>query len=671
MSSMDSTPGSYRTPLWSRSTKAAALLVVTLGSAGLLALSLPATAHSPALSDQARGSLIAQQPTGINQAIARWEFLTATRNTELPFNDYAGFALKYPDFPRTALIRIRAENALDSDAVSSETLVGFFDKHPPLTNPAKARYALALAAMQRDDAVDVAREAWRGGTMSGPSEAYLFGSYGSQFSQADHDTRMDALLWQSEQEAAARQIVYVSADKRDMYMARLALVKGKTPSDMGLTVPDGAWADPGYVFNLSRYYRSNGQMPAAVNLLANRRPFHAPVRDPEDMVGEMLAVAKAASPASAVRIASMVDDLFEPGYDVSSGSFALRDRYTDLMWLGGTEALWEMGDGAKASPLFYRYGLGAKTPLTKSKGFYWAGRATRQAGFETKAVEYFEQAAEFPHYYYGQLALSALGKPMPNFGALPEVTISPELRAEFNARDDVKALRAMARDRRAWQTERRFFEAIADTADTPEEMALVAQLAGETGLKEFAVVAGMVSGEHRLDEFRRLGFPTVDTPPGTNWTMVHAISRQESEFDRNRRSHANAIGMMQLLRSTAREEAGILGIQYMSASLTEDPQYNIRLGDAHFARRMDLYGGAYPLAIASYNAGPGRVRQWLRLNGDPRTDDIDWVTWIEKIPANFETRYYVMRVLGNAVTYSHMYPEEAGGPRTIDTFLRR
>ena len=172
-----------------------------------------------------------------------------------------------------------------------------------------------------------------------------------------------------------------------------------------------------------------------------------------------------------------------------------------------------------------------------------------------------------------------------------------------------------------------------------------------------------------LSGFERIGFPTVPTPRVNDWTMVHAIARQESEFDRTRKSHANAIGMMQLLRSTAREEAGILGIQYLSASLTEDPLYNITLGDAHFSRRMDLYGGAYPLAIASYNAGPGRVRQWLRLNGDPRRGDTDWVTWIEKIPANFETRYYVMRVIGNAVSYSHMYPQEAGLPRTVDIFL--
>jgi soluble lytic murein transglycosylase len=202
-------------------------------------------------------------------------------------------------------------------------------------------------------------------------------------------------------------------------------------------------------------------------------------------------------------------------------------------------------------------------------------------------------------------------------------------------------------------------------------MLMAAMLARETGLDEMAVVLGMKAGENGLAGLERIGFPTVSTPPVVNdWVMVHAISRQESEFDQHRESHAGARGVMQLMPGTAREQAGKLGINYLSADLTAAPHYNIQLGDAYFVRMMSYYGGAYPLAVGAYNAGPGRVNQWLRLNGDPRRGDTDWVTWVEKIPANFETRYYIMRVIGNAVTYSHMYPAEAGLPRPVDAFLR-
>jgi soluble lytic murein transglycosylase len=611
--------------------------------------------------------MVAGQPQFAGAAIARWEQLQG--DGEYDFATYAGFALRYPDFPRMAVIRSKAEDRLGKEAPSQAEILAFFDTHPPLTNAARARYALSLAGAQRADALEVAREAWRGGAMSGPAEAYLLGLFGSRFTPDDHSARIDALLWQGEAEAVERNLINIDATQREMALARLALIRGSTPQAAGLTTPAGAMGDAGYVYNLASYFLRRGDRGGAINLLENRPQFASPAFNPEDLVGVMLRSAEAANATDTVQIASKIDDLFEPGTDISKGSFRLRDRYTDLMWKGGTNALWRLRNGATAAPLFERYGDAARTPLTKSKGYFWAGRAARQAGLQADATRYFEKAAEYPHYYYGQLAIGALGRTMPTFSELPSVNPDPQTRAEFEARPLVKAIRAIASNRVRWQTERRFFQAIGASAETPEDVAMLSQLATQVGLPEMAVVLGMEAGATGLKGVERAGFPIVPTPRVNDWTMVHAIARQESEFDRTRRSHANAIGMMQLLRSTAREEAGILGIQYLSANLTEDPLYNITLGDAHFARRMDLYGGAYPLAIASYNAGPGRVRQWLRLNGDPRNGGIDWVEWIEKIPANFETRYYVMRVIGNAVTYSHMYPQQAGIPRTVDTFL--
>ena len=628
-------------------------------------LAIPTVAQAQ---DAPRNYMVAQQPGAIDRAIGQWEYLTKQNN--LPFASYANFVTSYPDFPKQEVLRRRAEAALESDAPTPQTLVAFFDRFPPLTNSARARYALALASLDRPEALDVARAAWRGGTMSGPAELYMQGLFGSRFAPEDHDARMDALLWQGNYEAAARHVGRVSPAYRPMAQARLALLQGSTPAQAGLAVPQGALNDAGYVYNLTRHYRSSGQPYEAVNLLSTRAAFVAPAFDGTEFVSEALAVARSAGATQAASIAGKIDDVFAPGTDISDGSYTLRDKYTDLMWLGGTKALWSLGDGAQAAPLFYRYGTAAKTPLTRSKGFYWAGRAAARAGDREGAQRYWEMAADYPDWYYGQLALKELGRPIPGFAALPQPEASE--RAAFEADPLTGALRSIARNRRDWRTERAFFEAIADKADTPGEMALVGQLARETGLDELAVVAGLVAGEHGLKGFERLGFPTVETHAGANWTMVHAIARQESEFDRNRVSHAGARGMMQLMPGTAREEAGKIGVNYMSASLTESPSYNIRLGDAHFARLMDRYGGAYPLAIAAYNAGPGRVNEWLRLNGDPRNGSVDWATWIEQIPSNFETRYYVMRVIGNAVTYANMHPDKSAGyERDIANYLRR
>ena len=101
-----------------------------------------------------------------------------------------------------------------------------------------------------------------------------------------------------------------------------------------------------------------------------------------------------------------------------------------------------------------------------------------------------------------------------------------------------------------------------------------------------------------------------------------------------------------------------------------DAGYNITLGNAYFARVLDYFSGSYPLAIAAYNAGPGNVNKWLRLNGDPRNGSIDWVEWVENIPIS-ETRGYVQRVLENAVVYEAMHPSRARmpGPNPLSRFM--
>ena len=129
--------------------------------------------------------------------------------------------------------------------------------------------------------------------------------------------------------------------------------------------------------------------------------------------------------------------------------------------------------------------------------------------------------------------------------------------------------------------------------------------------------------------------------------------------------------MMQLMPGTARDQANKLGVEYLSASLVDDPSYNVRLGDSYFRRMLNYYGGSYPLAVAAYNAGPGNVNKWLAANGDPRTGSIRWVDWIERIPI-YQTKDYVQRVLENAVVYETLHPDKAPGgrARSLSQFLR-
>ena len=617
--------------------------------------------------DQARTALQALPPGNMAQAIERWKLLSA--NSRFTFFDYSTFLLAYPGLPEQDKLRSYAEAALGREAVDARQVTAYFDRFPPLSNPGRAAYALALYAMGRPEAGSMARAAWRGGAMSDVAEASLQTRIGPTLTLDDHDSRMDALLWAGATAQATRELVYTSPARRPTFAARLALASGQDPAATGLATGPDAQSDPGYVYNRSRYLRTSGQTGSAANLLAMRPRSAVLPREPRKWIGELVTVAKNSDAASAVRIAAGSDDMFEAGTDVSRQSFAIRDDYTTLMWLGGTKALGSLGDGRRAAPLFYRYGTAARTPQTRSKGFYWAGRASAQAGDGAEATRYFQLAALYPDQYYGMLALERLSLPLPPFNGVPSVIPTAAERAAFNARPITQAVREVARES-DWPTAVRFFREISDQAATEADHVMVADLARELGRRDLGVILGQSAQGDGLGNFQRIAFPLIPVPQGSDWTMVHAVSRQESQFAMNAISHAGARGLMQLMPSTAREQAGKLGLDYDPQALTTDAGYNLTLGGAYFGRMMDYFGGSYPLAVAAYNAGAGNVNKWLRLNGDPRTGAVDWVEWVEKIPIP-ETRNYVQRVLENAVVYEAMNPARASykGPNPLSHFL--
>ena len=607
--------------------------------------------------DQARVRQMSSDDAVMRGAIARWKVLS--KSNRLSFDQYVGFLLSYPGFPFEEKIRRFAEGALeraspDPRSPDPRRTVAYFEKFPPLTNPARARYALALAALSYPGARDTAVAAWRGGPMSEAAESAIIFNYGDTISRADHAERMDALLWEGNAGAAERQISYVSPEKRNLFMERLSLLQGSRPGSLGLPLTSEDLRDPGYAYNRVVQARRSGYLAGAVNFLATRPPLSGPVLDREKWVKELLTAAKGAGADPAARIAASIDDAFAPGTDISKLSFRLRDDYTSLMWLGGTKALWSLGDARRAAPLFYRYGAAARTPGTRSKGFYWAGRALARAGDAEGAKRHFEQAAQYPDHFYGMLSLERLGRPLPNLAVMPGVRPTAADREAFKARPITRAVMQAARGEN-WLTTVRFFREIAEQAESEADHLLVADLARDIGRRDLAVILGRSAHTDGYGEFHQVSFPRLPAPAGTNWVIVHAITRQESQFAQNAISHAGARGLMQLMPRTAREQAGKMGLRYDYGGLLSNASYNIRLGNGYFARMMDYYGGAYPLAVGAYNAGPGNVNRWLRANGDPRNGGIDWVTWIERIPI-YETKNYITKVLENAVVYQQMNP---------------
>ena len=130
----------------------------------------------------------------------------------------------------------------------------------------------------------------------------------------------------------------------------------------------------------------------------------------------------------------------------------------------------------------------------------------------------------------------------------------------------------------------------------------------------------------------------------TTRCIIYSIVRAESGFDEHDMSPAKAVGLMQVTPVAGRDTAKRFGVTYDWDRLVFDPVYNIQIGAAEAAALLKEYRGSYIMTFAGYNAGRGRVQQWVVQHGDPRDPKVDAVDWVERIPFA-ETRNYVQRVM--------------------------
>jgi soluble lytic murein transglycosylase len=649
----------------SRLALAAALLVPSAASAGELTPEQMAWYRAQMGLAATSGPPPATNPVG--DAVMEWRRLT--QNQSASFDQLSRFLIANPGWPDADKMRVRAEKAIAIDSYDPARTLAYFQAYPPRTASGQLRLALALnASGRRDDAYAAVRRAWTGGTLDEAETNRVLTLFPGAISLADHDARMDRLLWSNATAAASRQLMLTSPEKRAVFSARLAMRSGAVDAAMQAaavesTNPGLVRTDPGYITDKATWLRKAGRVGEARALLAAPRVLASAPTDASEWLKTLLTNARQADAAgdklTAYNIARQLDDALPPGTVVRETPLSVRDDYTSLAWLAGQLAFKSLGRPAEAARLYRAYGEAARSAQTRTKGFYWAGRAALAAGERASAEAHFADAAQHYDQFYGQLALERLNKPQPKPAPVPTIQVSASEKQAFADDRLVRAARALG-EIGAWREQTLFLRALSQKATSPADHVLAGQLAQAIGRPDLGVMIGRSAQANSLDAVEVSGFPTVRVPVGheSNWTFIHAITRQESQFDRAAVSHAGARGMMQLMPGTAREVAGKLGLGYDAGSLTTDTNYNMTLGSTYFQQMLRYFGGSYPLAVAAYNAGPGNVNKWLRANGDPRGGGIEILDWIEAIPI-FETRNYVQRVLENAVVYDTL--RDGGG----------
>jgi soluble lytic murein transglycosylase len=608
-------------------------------------------------------------PSPIASAVAQWHALR--QSDRHSFATYAGFLMRYRGWPGESGLRRSAEAAI-GPAEAPAHVVSFFGQLPPLTATGHARHAFALSASGQTAAAQAAaRRAWHAGTMARADEDRILAQYANILLPGDHDLRIERLLSDSDRTGALRILPYSSPARRPVYEARIAMQSRSSDAAARLEmIGTAADNDPGVLMDRAHWLRNTSRSVEARSLLARSRTLASRPVDAERWFETLLTFARGAANdrqwTLAYQIASQVDDAYAPGTDVSLRPEGERDDYTSLVWLAGTTAFHHLARPADAAAMFTRYARGGQSAQVLTKGLYWAGRAAQASGNSALANSSYVEASHFPELFYGQLALERVARPVPTPPVLTSLMAPTQAeRSAFQSRHLVEAVRYLGMIGR-WDDQSQFIRSLSDSVKTDRERVLAAEFSRQIYRPDLAVWVARDARNSGTPFYAREAYPEVQIPPAHRryWSLAHGIIRQESSFDRAAVSHAGARGMMQLMAPTARSTARKMGLSYDLGRLTRDADYNIMLGSQYFASLMDDWAGNAPLAIASYNAGPGNVRRWIAANGDPRMPGVDVVRWIEDIPFT-ETRGYVQRVLENAVVYDAINPAQARAPALV------
>ena len=590
------------------------------------------------------------------QRLVEW-YILRHPESDAKFNRFAAFIAGNPDWPGMALMRRRAEARLWQERIDATTVRSFTGDQP---TSAKGRLALARALFMqgdRDGAALWAREAWRSDELTERSEAEAFEAFRELLTRDDHRARMDKRIGAKDFAGARRAALRLGNDDLAIVKA-CATVKGDSKKALDLldSVSADARNDLGYALCRAQALRLRDRIEDAARVVLAAAPETMALQDTNEWWRERRILAR-----------KLLDrGQFQTAYEVvRDAALPASDNYrADFHFMAGWIALRYLNDPAAARTHFARIDQGSTNPTVLARANYWRGRVAEATGDNETMRASYQEAARHGTAYYGQLARAKLG--------IEKIELRPPAPPEAAPAVAEEIVRAA--DMLYAIGERDVAVSFAvDLAENCTDVATLAALGELTHRRNDA--RGMLElGKSALARglpVDHYAFPTIGIPPHAQIapeierSMIYSVAKTESAFDQRDKSSANAVGLMQVTPEAGRDTARRFGVSYDWDKMVSDPVYNTQMGAAELSALLKDYNGSHIMTFAGYNAGRGRVRDWVKAYGDPRDPNVDAVDWVERIPFS-ETRNYVQRVMENLLVYRVRFDTRAGAVAKAD-----
>jgi soluble lytic murein transglycosylase len=611
--------------------------------------------HKPADATQAQAAI--SDP--VAKKLAEWIILRSDDNGA-SVERYRAFIATNPSWPSQTFLRRRIEAALWDDHRDDATVWAWFANESPLS--AKGRFSLARVMIARGDRANaerLVREAWRSDSMSEDTENAALDLFGALLTPGDQKARMDFMLYGSEQDAALRAAKRLGANQVALAKARIAAYRKASNTKALLdAVPHELHGDPGYIFSKIQLLRREEKFAEAAQLMLSAPKDPGRLHNLDEWWIERRLLSRKMLDVGEHRTAYLI---------ARDAALPARDIYkTEQEFTAGWIALRFLTDPATAAQHFARIGVGSANPTALARAGYWQGRAAEATGRSQEARAAYTAAAAQSTSYYGQLARAKLG--------LPQIELNGAPAARGRGIERLEIVRAVqllyALDER--DVALPIFGDMGENGD-PDALVGLGELASRNSDARGMLLLGKAALNRGLP-FDFYAYPVSGIPPfksigpEVEQSIVFAIARQESAFNPNVVSPANAYGLMQVTPDAGKYVCKKYGASFDLGRLKTDPVYNAALGAAELGGLIEDYRGSYIMTFAAYNAGRGSVKKWIERYGDPRDPKVDAVDWVELIPFS-ETRNYVQRIMENLQVYRARF---GGGTRLqIEADLHR
>ena len=591
----------------------------------------------------------------------QWRHLL-TKGNKASYYDYKAFIDRNEDYPRIGRIKYLGEHKLSTDIVSPKKIINWYETSEPLSGFGRMILGESyILSGNKNKGIELIKKGWVTAELTKTELRFYRKKFRKYLDAKDYIKRADYLAWNNKYWDLKRMLRYLPKDYELLYTARQLLMSKSYGVDNAISkVPIKFKNDAGLNYDRLKWRRKRGRVDSSVEILLKIKNDKDYLVRPDRWWIEREIISRSL----------IYKKKYELAYKISSNhAMTEGPDFAAAEWMSGWIALSFLNDPILAKDHFENFYYNVGYPISVARGAYWLGRTYKKLGDKDLSLKWFKEASNYLTTYYGQLAFMELN-PDALFELEKDREIKKEYRDYFYKKEIVKLIYLLDELDEDKYTKFILRDIANDNIESGSEI-LAAELATNIERFDFAIqISKIASYEKRFHN--KFNYPIISTPKYINGrkipesAFILSIIRQESEFDLSANSHAGAKGLMQLMPYTAKLVAKQAKLPYSRSRLTTDPEYNINLGSHYIAGLILEYDGAYPYAVAAYNAGPKRVRYWKKINKDPQKNLTNYVDWIELIKFK-ETRNYVQRVLENYNVYRYILEQK---PITMKNFFK-